>query len=423
MNSKPSCSDPETFEPLVDALASGPMTPEDERKVIQHLEECPSCQEQYREAVRFFLLYRMACPPEGAREQVERIKAGVQRKIRSIRRRRRLATVAGLAAGIALVVWSATLMTPSQPEPVAVENVVSAADQIEEPAPVPAVSEEPQIAVEEPTGTGQSDVTQDAQPDPYAGLTPSQTYGTIWQESMAMVYSFGQLPPEQKAGLRKRAAYLESVLKKTSLHAPAWNHLVRMYEKLGDLESADGAFDGFLKALGDNPARIVEALADRGDRLLRQGATLQAVKHYSHVINEHPDAPGSERAWYGLGRYYLEAGDSGQAIAYFSHVCENYKLAAGTVRDAHYTLANVLSNSGRYAEAIRAMQALMERAGGPVGYAELRIGDFYRYQGKLAKAVQAYRRVLAKYQTPDVRNGAEFQLARLNQAALSGALP
>lgn len=401
------------------------MAPEDERKAIEHLQECPSCKEQYREAVRFFLLYRMACPPEGTLAQVEWVKRSVRRRIHVIRRRRRLTAVAGLAAGIALVVWVGTSMIPPQPGTAVVPENVTAPQQIEEPKAIPAAPEEPQVAVQEPTGANQSAPTQDmeAEPDPYAGLSPSQTYGTIWQESMAMVYSCGQLPPEQKTGLRKRAAYLESVLQKTSLHAPAWNHLVRMYEKLGDIESADGAFDGFLKALGDNPSRIVEALADRGDRLLRQGATLQAVQHYSRVINEHPNAPGSERGWYGLGRYYLEAGDSGRAIGCFGHVCENYKLAAGTVRDAHYTLANVLSNSGRHAEAIRAMQALMERAGGPVGYAELRMGDFYRYQGNLAKAVQTYRRVLAKYQTPDVRNGAEFQLARLNQAALSGALP
>ena len=47
----------------------------------------------------------------------------------------------------------------------------------------------------------------------------------------------------------------------------------------------------------------------------------------------------------------------------------------------------------------------------------------YRYQGKSAKAVQAYRRVLTKYQVESARKGAEYQLARLQEAVLGGALP
>jgi len=129
MNPKPSCSDPETFEPFVDALASGPLAPEDERRVIQHLQECPSCREQYREAVRFFLLYRMACPPEGTREQVERIKSGVLRRIRVIRRRRRVVVGAAVAAAIALVVWSVALQNQPDPEPAEVAESVKTAPE------------------------------------------------------------------------------------------------------------------------------------------------------------------------------------------------------------------------------------------------------------------------------------------------------
>ena len=56
-------------------------------------------------------------------------------------------------------------------------------------------------------------------------------------------------------------------------------------------------------------------------------------------------------------------------------------------------------------------------------YAQLRIGDFHRCQGKSARAVQAYRSVLSKYQVQSARRGAEFQIARLQDAALGGALP
>jgi len=438
MNPKLSCSDPDTFEPLVDALASGPMAPEEERKVIQHLQECPSCQEQYREAVRFFLLYRGACPPEGTREQVERIKAGVQRKIRVIRRRQRLAAVVGLAAGIALVVWGPTLMTQPQPEPTVVaENVSTAPPRIEEPEPVPLAPQVVDTGVKEPREPSASETEQEAKTEsvkppevesnPYAGFKPRAAYGRIWQKTAGLLRPYVNLTEEQRTLLTQHVSYLESLLAKDPLRPSAWNHLRKMHEKLGDLQAANRAFERHIDALKEqgNEGAVVLALVERGGRLLSKGATLEAVKHYSQVLNEYPNAPGSERAWFGIAAYYLKVGDEGNACKYLQHVCENYEFKEGVVRDAFCTLANVMSNSGNYDDAIRITEALLQKSSyvATRAHAELSIGDFYRYQGKSAKAVQAYRGVLAKYKVPSARTGAEYRLARLHQKALAGDLP
>ena len=424
-----SCSDPEVFEALVDDYALGILAPEDEERVLKHLDECALCHEEARRSAEFYLLCRYALAPEPTPEQVERVKAGVFRRIRRRERVHKLVWACGLAAGIALVAWSATLMTQPGPEsPVVVDHAASAPEKLEKPEPGPAGP----LVVQAPTEPIHAEVkpeeeTPAAEPDPYAKLKPRAAYGRIWQKTTPMLRSHAKLGPEQRDLLAEHASYLESLLAKNSLAPAAWNHLRKIYERLGDLGAANRAFDRHVDVLEEQgkEAAVVQALVERGNRLLKKGASLEAVKQYSRVVNDHPNAPGSERAWYGIGDYYLSVGDAAQARKYFQHVCDNYDFREGVVRDAHYTLANVISNSGNYGQATEMMQGVLEKSSyeATQAYAQLRIGDFYRYQGKSAKAVQAYRRVLTKYQVESARKGAEYQLARLQDAVLGGALP
>ena len=447
--SPPPCPDPEEFEPWVNAYASGPLPPDQERYVVEHLQECSSCRQEYAEALKFFQLYYSAFPPKVSPEQVERVKAGVFRRIRRRERIRKLVWASAVAAGTVLVVWSASVLSPQRSQPALVAKDLGETQQPEQEIAVDDSGQPTQDEhVAETKGrperssddgpAGQATVAQkDAQepaahekekPDPYAGLSPTQTYGRIWQGSTTLVYSQKRLTPEQREELAGHASYLEALLSKESVSPAAWNHLVRMLEKLGDLEAADHAFEGYVESLAETgkDAAVVEALAERGDRLLRQGAAMQAVKHYSRVINEYPNAPGSERAWYGLGNYYLQVGDTAQAKQYFQHVCEDYEYREGLVRDAHYTHSNLAANSGNQEEAINTMHSLLEKSSyiGSRAYAQLRLGDFYRYQKKAAKAIQAYRKALREYSTVAcVQTQASNTLERMQQAVLDGALP
>jgi tetratricopeptide (TPR) repeat protein len=250
----------------------------------------------------------------------------------------------------------------------------------------------------------------------------------MWQESAGMVYCLAALDPGQKEALAKHALQLNALLDKDLDSAPAWNHLARMYEKLGDLEASDRAFEEYVRALSkqDNEAGVVEALVDRGDRLLRLGAGFQAVKHYSRVISDYGDAPGSERAWYGIGKYYLQVGDPARARKYLEHVSETYEFAQGVVRDAHYTLANVSSNTGDYDGAIKTMERLLGKPCdvGSRAYGELRVGDFYRYAGKTATAIRVYRKVLKECPAVAcVTLQARNILNRMQAAALDSVIP
>jgi hypothetical protein len=413
------------------------------------LRECASCREEYIEALRVFYLYGLAFPPEITPEQLERIKSGVFERTRSRLRRRRIVALGGLAAAQALAVWaviSFILPQPSATVGVATGTAATAVQQskrlgesepavsqrtaVPEPKPGEPTEETPQT--KERTVTADSVATALPEtsfpPGPSPDLSPAQTYGRLWQESVGMVYARRPLSAEEKKNLVDQADRLNALLDKDLDSAPAWNHLVRIYEKLGDLEASDAAFEGHLKALSKegNQAGIVEALVDRGNRLLRLGAGLQAVKHYSRVINDYGDAPGSERAWYGLGNYYLQVGDPARARKYLEHVCEAYEFAEGVVRDAHYTLANVSSNCGDYDGAVKTMERLLEKPCdiGSRAYGELRIGDFYRYAGKTAKAVHVYRKVLKEYPAVAcVTIQARNMLNRMQAAALGSVIP
>jgi tetratricopeptide (TPR) repeat protein len=444
------CPDPEEFEPLVNAYASGPLAPEDERRAIRHLRECASCRREYEEAWKFFTWFYTVCPPKVTDEQVERIKQGVMRRIAADRRRRKFIVCCGLAAAVALVVWAATSLMPGpSPTTGGATKGRAAAEDGQEPdtqeKAQPIVSKRlagletssgqqaaegvlPDVHSETGRGTPMSHPETPVSSGHHNGPTPAQVYGRIWQESVGTVYSPAALDPGQKEALAKRALGLNALLDKDLDSAPAWNHLVRMYEKLGDLEASDTAFEGYLKALSKEESKVgvVEALVDRGNRLLRLGAGFQAVKHYSRVISDYGDAPGSERAWYGIGNYYLQVGDPARARKYLEHVCGAYEFNHGVVRDAHYTLANVSSNCGDYEGAIKTMERLLEKPCevGSRAYGELRIGDFYRYAGKTAKAIQVYRKVLKEYPAVAcVTIQARNILNRMQAAALDNVIP
>jgi len=226
-------------------------------------------------------------------------------------------------------------------------------------------------------------------------LTPRQTYAWISSKSVKIMQSRGKLSMSQRRQLTEYAERLRALYGQSRLSLPAMNFFVRLLDRLGDLGPSDLVFDSYVLALseGGKPEPVITALADRGDRLLLRGAGSRAFEHYSRITSEFPQAPGSERGWYGLAK---SVGDRLEKERYLRHVCENYSLAdGGTVANAHYSLGSLLFNAKRYDEAIEVMTHLAEKSPRVVRRtaARLFIAHSYRYKGDTAKATAAFREI------------------------------
>lgn len=154
-NSIPACRDPDRFGPLVDAVASGPVSNEDRRVVEVHLRECRACQEQYRETLELAIKFRTVYPKPVSSESISPVEKMVYARIRRYLILKAL--VGGtVAAGVAL----AFLLALSVERQVGVEEEVVYTEKATDMNPdtvVPSSAKvEEEVGPEQPVNAGHS---------------------------------------------------------------------------------------------------------------------------------------------------------------------------------------------------------------------------------------------------------------------------
>ncbi len=133
--------------------------------------------------------------------------------------------------------------------------------------------------------------------------------------------------------------------------------------RYAELLVADGKLSEAEKVLTGSSTQSDAPLADL--TLMRQGAIASqlgnsdhAAAFYRKLIAEFPTSTQASNARFLLGHIDLQAGRSDQAIAYFREVVQSDSPASA---DAAHSLAKVLVQQNRNAEAIEVLQAAVER--------------------------------------------------------------
>ena len=358
------CLNPDHFQPLVAAYASGPLSPEQEREAVRHLRRCESCRREYAEAWKFFYLCRLAYAEEPTPEQVRRVKEGVYARIRRATRVRQAIRI-GLAAAALLLcvglVWlinapdissdrsSPQLASHSHP----VETLSDTGSQPEgAAAPVGETAEAPTLPEEvvlEVAPTAPEDesinivVVEEAQPAQEPAPAPEPTEPTLKDKLLAMqpgrmFYSARDICQKTleaiKAGeptdisLDELVQVFEKVIaSKVSSYCIGEAHYYRFkcLEQSGLQEEPEQAFDDYLahlkKAYGDKDVRA--AILREGARNCYQGESLAGLRYYERLLVDYPESREAAIAYVAVGKYYYGAREYAKALGIFQQFMEN----------------------------------------------------------------------------------------------------
>ena len=133
--------------------------------------------------------------------------------------------------------------------------------------------------------------------------------------------------------------------------------LGEVYYRLGRYQQAATELEAQLSGLeGDSRARAHFLLAEAANQ---RRAGEDAVVHYRHVLDQHPNSPYVGPARYGLAWHYLRAGDAEQAASTFAQVQQGQ--AARLAPRAAYYEALSRARTGDLDRAVELYRAVSER--------------------------------------------------------------
>ncbi len=174
----------------------------------------------------------------------------------------------------------------------------------------------------------------------------------------------------------------QDLVRKAPNKARAHNQLGFVYNELGRLKEAEGAYQNAIRI---KPADV-EAYVGLGFVYKAEGRLDDAIRAYQRAIELWPD---HAEASYGLGNVYLTQKRYDDAIRAYQRAIE----LKPTHAEAYTNLGAAYYFQGRIEEAVQAYRRLSElHPERPDAYNNL--GTAYRTQGRLDDAIRAYQRAI-----------------------------
>ncbi|WP_411826733.1 tetratricopeptide repeat protein [Luteolibacter sp. AS25] len=163
---------------------------------------------------------------------------------------------------------------------------------------------------------------------------------------------------------------------------------------------------------------IYDSAQASADIQTRRTLYLRSADIFSAYVNEFPNHPNAEAAWWYLGSSYYQAGLVEDAKRSFSTLIKLYgrgKYAAA----ASYTLAADHYNKREYAFAAPLFEKFAQSAAKPGDAARgnLFAGNCYRLLGRDREAIAAFKRVVADPQGAIFRDQAKLAIAQISMKA------
>jgi len=177
--------------------------------------------------------------------------------------------------------------------------------------------------------------------------------------------------------------------------------LAEQYYNDGKYDKAEPFFMRIVKDYKVNPL-APRALYWAGRSAAAQANFVKAIEHYSAVAKQFPDSDILPQTRFAQGDALSELGEFARAILAFEEIIKNYpdsylvNSAWGRKGDCQFSLA-AANEPGRYSEAIRSYQAVLDRPSAPASLklqAEYKIGRCMEKTDQADKAFAHYMNVV-----------------------------
>ncbi len=194
---------------------------------------------------------------------------------------------------------------------------------------------------------------------------------------------------------------LEQAEKKHPFHSANSEILFQLgsaYIDLGQYDKAETTFNKLLKRYGkydDKIPRVDSAIIAQARIMTAKGKHDEAIRHIKAFLKNKPKSPEKDSAYYQLAAAYIEKGDYEDAKKLLNPIAANEK---NSLHDgAIYLLANIAAKQKNFKETEKLMALLARTAKNrdARNSALFKLGDIYRQNGNLIKAIDQYRRIKA----------------------------
>ena len=207
------------------------------------------------------------------------------------------------------------------------------------------------------------------------------------------------LAAAQKGDLQTAIPLLENAEKKHPFHSANSEILYQLgsaYIDIGNYDKAEKVFDLLLQRYGKYPDRIIRvdsAKIAKAKILTKKGKFNEAIQNIKKFLKDRPKSPEKDSAYYQLAASYIEKGDYDKAKQLLTPVAKNKKSAMHD--GAIFLLATIAAKQKNFDETEKLMTLLVKTAKNKDARnsALFKLGDIYRKNGNLIKAIDQYRRI------------------------------
>jgi len=214
---------------------------------------------------------------------------------------------------------------------------------------------------------------------------------------------------------------LEQAEKKHPFHSANSEILFQLssaYIDIGQYNKAAATLNLLLKRYGkygDKIARVDSAIIAQARIMTAKGKYDEAIQHIKTFLKNKPRSAAKDSAYYQLASSYIAKGDYADASKLLTPVAANEK---SSMHDgAIYLLANIAAKQKNYKKTEKLMSLLVKTAKNrdAKNSALFKLGDIYRQNGNLIKAIDQYRRIKSKGNDLEARKlnaGILFEIAQ-----------
>jgi len=214
---------------------------------------------------------------------------------------------------------------------------------------------------------------------------------------------------------------LEKAEKKHPFHSANSEILFQLgsaYLDIGQIDKAEAVISILLKRYGkysDKIPRVDSAIIAQARIMTAKGKYDEAIQHIKNFLNEKPDSDAKDSAYFQLASTYIKKEDYDEAKKLLTPVAADEKspLHDGAI----YLLADIAAKQKNFEETEKLMTLLARTAKNNEARnsALFKLGDIYRQNGNLIKAIDQYRRIKAKGNDAESRKlnaGILFEIAQ-----------